>query len=109
MGPVALVAKLAGTLVAHTSGEVDGPDLRIRSFYVSRELRRKRIGRGLLIRLEELAARMQCFRLVAAMDTPCAGFLENAGFVQTGGILTRNIERFSAGDDEAIIQPAPQR
>jgi GNAT superfamily N-acetyltransferase len=97
-------------VVAHTDGDVVERDFRIRSFYVSRELRNKRIGRGLLVRLEELAALMQCSRLVASSESPCARFFERAGFfVQADGILARELEHFSAKPYETIIRPAPQR
>jgi GNAT superfamily N-acetyltransferase len=91
-GPVALVAKLAGTIVAHAGGDVEGGALRIESFYVSRDLRRKRIGRGLLRRLEELAAGMHCSRLVAPEESPCDRFFERAGFSRDGEFFIKEIK-----------------
>lgn len=108
-GPTSLLAKLAGTIVAHAAAEVAGSDLHIRAFYVSRELRGKRIGRGLLRRLIELAARMQCFRIIAPAESPCARFFERNGFVEAGGILARLTGPFTAGRDTPIIRDVPQR
>lgn len=78
---LALVGKLAGTVVGHIAATPVPTGLRITHLYVSREFRRKRIGRGLLRRLEELAGRMQCSTLTADSDSACGPFLAREGFL----------------------------
>lgn len=106
-GPATLMAKLAGTIVAHASAEAVGTDLHIRAFYVSSALRGKRIGRGLLLRLLELAARMQCLRIVAPAESSCERFFKRNGFVDAEGVLTRVAAPFTVGRDTPIIRDVP--
>jgi GNAT superfamily N-acetyltransferase len=76
-----ILAKLVGGIVAHASWVTAGDQLRLDHFYVARELRRKRIGRGLLSEIEKLAAGMHCRAIVADRDCAVRRFLFDAGYV----------------------------
>lgn len=91
IAPLALLGKLAGTVVGHIVAAPDSSDLRITHFYVARELRRKRIGRGMLDRLDELAGRMQYTLMIADLDSACGGFLAKEGFSESAGRLERMV------------------
>jgi GNAT superfamily N-acetyltransferase len=75
-----LLAKLAGGIVAHASWTTGNRTLRLDHLYVAAELRRKRIGRGLLAEIERSAARLQCTSVVVGSDCPAGGFLLARGY-----------------------------
>lgn len=83
-----LVGKLVGELVAVLSMEITGDAVRVDDLIVAKELRRKRIGRGMLAELDALAAKMDRQWLVANESA----FLRHIGF--TGdGVLRRRVSR----------------
>lgn len=80
LGRDGLLAKLVGGIVAHASWVTAGDQLRLDHFYVARELRRKRIGRGILGEIEKLAAGMHCRVIVADEKCDLRRFLLSAGY-----------------------------
>lgn len=84
-----LVGKLVGNLVSVVSLEREDHALRITNVFVTRELRRKRIGRYMLDEAAALARGMNLERLVADHSGDAAGFLRRVGFVEEEGRMVR--------------------
>ena len=83
-----LLGKLLGDIVAVLSMEITGDAVRVDDLVVAKDLRRKRIGRGMLAELDALAAKMEREWLVAGDSA----FLRHVGF--TGeGVLRRRVSR----------------
>lgn len=72
-----LLGKLLGDIVAVLSMEITGDAVRVDDLVVATDLRRKRIGRGMLAELDALAAKMERDWLVAAVDHE---FFRRVGF-----------------------------
>jgi N-acetylglutamate synthase-like GNAT family acetyltransferase len=72
-----LVGKLVGDIVAVLSMEITSDAVRVDDLVVAKDLRRKRIGRGMLAELDALAAKMEREWLVANVDHE---FFRRVGF-----------------------------
>src|SRR3954452_2364079 len=72
-----LLGKLLGDIVAVLSMEITGDAVRVDDLVVAKDLRRKRIGRGMLAELDTLAAKMEREWLIAPKDHE---FLRRVGF-----------------------------
>jgi len=72
-----LLGKLLGEIVAVLSMEITGDAVRVDDLVVATDLRRKRIGRGMLAELDALAAKMERDWLVAPSDHE---FFRRVGF-----------------------------
>jgi N-acetylglutamate synthase-like GNAT family acetyltransferase len=81
-----LLGKLLGDIVAVLSMEITPDAVRVDGLVVAKELRRKRIGRGMLAELDALAAKMDREWLVAREDH---AFLRRVGFHE----LRRRVSR----------------
>ena len=84
-----LVGKLLGDIVAVLSMEITGDAVRVDGLVVAKELRRKRIGRGMLAELDALAAKMEREWLIALSDHE---FLRRVGF-SGNDVLRRAVGR----------------
>ena len=84
-----LLGKLLGDIVAVLSMEIIGDAVRVDDLVVAKELRRKRIGRGMLAELDALAAKMDRQWIIANNDHE---FLRRVGF-SGNGILRRRVGR----------------
>src|SRR2546423_557835 len=84
-----LVGKLLGDIVAVLSMEITGDAVRVDGLVVAKELRRKRIGRGMLAELDALAAKMEREWLIALGDHE---FLRRVGF-SGNDVLRRAVGR----------------
>ena len=83
-----LLGKLLGDIVAVLAMEITPDAVRVDDLVVAKDLRRKRIGRGMLAELDALAAKMERQWLVAGDSS----FLRHIGF--TGdGVLRRRVSR----------------
>lgn len=87
-----LVGKLVGELVAVLSMEVTETAIRLDDLVVARELRRKRIGRAMMIELEALAAKMDRVRIEAPRGRGDE-FLQRVGFREEGTKWVRVVGR----------------
>jgi GNAT superfamily N-acetyltransferase len=85
-----LIGKLVGNLVAVLAMEVTPEAIRVDDLVVARELRRKQIGRVMLIELADLAAKMERDWLVAECDGG-REFLRRVGFVEEGERMVRRV------------------
>ena len=72
-----LLGKLLGDIVAVLSMEITGDAVRVDDLVVAKELRRKRIGRGMLAELDALAAKIDKEWLIAPEDHE---FFRRVGF-----------------------------
>ena len=80
-----LLGKLLGDVVAVLSMEITDDAVRVDDLVVAKELRRKRIGRGMLAEAEALAAKMDRQWLVAREHE----FLRRLGFSGEGELRRR--------------------
>lgn len=87
-----LVGKLVGDLVAVLSMEVTETAIRLDDLIVARELRRKRIGRAMMIELDALAAKMDRARIEAPRGRGDE-FLQRVGFREEGTKWVRVVGR----------------
>ncbi len=87
-----LIGKLVGNLVAVLAMEVTPEAIRVDDLVVARELRRKQIGRVMLIELADLAAKMERDWLVVECDG-AREFLRRVGFVEEGERMVRRVGR----------------
>jgi len=83
-----LLGKLLGDIVAVLSMEITSDAVRVDDLVVAKELRRKRIGRGMLAELETLAAKMEREWLIASDHE----FLRRVGF-SGNDVLRRRVGR----------------
>jgi N-acetylglutamate synthase-like GNAT family acetyltransferase len=72
-----LVGKLLGDIVAVLAMEITSDAVRVDGLVVAKDLRRKRIGRGMLAELDALAAKIDKEWLIAAEDHE---FFRRVGF-----------------------------
>ena len=84
-----LIGKLLGDIVAVLSMEITRDALRVDNLVVAEELRRKRIGRGMLAELDALAAKMEREWIVAKGESE---FLRRVGF-SGEGMMRRRVSR----------------
>lgn len=84
-----LIGKLLGDIVAVLSMELTADAVRVDGLVVAKELRRKRIGRGMLAELDALAAKMERQWLVAPGEHE---FLRRVGF-SGDGEMRRKVSR----------------
>ena len=84
-----LIGKLVGNLVSVVSLDREPDALRITDVFVSRELRRKRIGRYMLGEAALLARGMNLQRLVVDAPGDAAEFLRRVGFVEEEGRMVK--------------------
>lgn len=85
------LAKLLGSVVAHASAVETEDNLHIEHFYVTRTLRRKRIGRGFLSELERRAAANGCKSVTTSDNSLIKKFFIDAGFVVDGETLRKTV------------------
>jgi GNAT superfamily N-acetyltransferase len=81
-----LVGKLLGDIVAVLSMEITRDAVRVDDLVVAKELRRKRIGRGMLAELDALAAKIDKDWLIAPEDHE---FFRRVGFRELKRRVTR--------------------
>jgi GNAT superfamily N-acetyltransferase len=86
-----LLGKLLGEIVATVSFEVTAEAIRIEDLFVTRELRRKWIGRVMLRELEGLALKLERPILVVEDDRGVAEFFRRVGFVSEGKQWVRTL------------------
>ena len=79
-----LLGKLLGDLVAVVDLEITGDALRVRNIFVTRELRRKRIGRAMMREVEQLAAKLERRRIVVDDAGDAQEFFRRVGFENEG-------------------------
>ncbi len=84
-----LIGKLLGDIVAVLSMEITGDAVRVDDLVVAKELRKKRIGRGMLAELDALAAKIDKDWLIAREDHE---FLRRVGF-SGSDVLRRRVGR----------------
>lgn len=82
-----LLGKLLGDIVAVLSMEITPDAVRVDALVVAKDLRRKRIGRVMLIELEALAAKMERQWLIARDEHE---FFRRVGF-SGDGVLKRRV------------------
>ena len=87
-----LIGKLVGNLVAVLSMEVTPEAIRVDDLVVAKELRRKQIGRVMMIELADLAAKMEREWLVVERSDG-REFLRRVGFVEEGERMVRRVGR----------------
>jgi GNAT superfamily N-acetyltransferase len=85
-----LIGKLVGNLVAVLSMEVTPEAIRVDDLVVARELRRKQIGRVMMIELADLAAKMERDWLVVERED-AREFLRRVGFEERDGAMVRRV------------------
>lgn len=90
-----LLGKLLGDIVAVISLTDQGEELRIDEIVVSRDLRKKRIGRVMIAEAAALAAKLEAGRLVA-VDEATPRFWQRVGFESEGGRWVLRIPESSA-------------
>ena len=84
-----LLGKLLGDIVAVLSMEITSDAVRVDDLVVAKELRRKRIGRGMLAELDALAAKIDKEWLIAREEHE---FLRRVGF-SGNDVLRRRVGR----------------
>ncbi len=90
----ALLGFLLGDLAAFASFDPEGTELRIRDFWVARNLRRKRVARAVLAELDREAVRLGATTLVIHPENEFAEAFRRLGFSEVGeGGLVRPVER----------------
>jgi N-acetylglutamate synthase-like GNAT family acetyltransferase len=87
--PCGLIGKLVGDVVAVLSMEITHDAVRVDNLIVAKELRRKRIGRGMLAELDALAAKMEREWITASREHE---FLRRVGF-SGEGVMRRRVRR----------------
>ncbi|HVT05200.1 MAG TPA: GNAT family N-acetyltransferase [Thermoanaerobaculia bacterium] len=89
-GTETLLGKLAGSCVAALNFDLSDDAIVLRDLVVAPELRKKRVGSGMLIELARLGRSLGKIRIVTHL-TSCPFFLKT-GFTDEGGLLQRSIE-----------------
>ncbi|HEX2061114.1 MAG TPA: GNAT family N-acetyltransferase [Thermoanaerobaculia bacterium] len=79
-----LLGKLLGEIVAVVALDLSGDAVRIEEVIVSRELRKKRIGRAMLREVEQLAAKMDRKCIVVEDARDAHEFFRRVGFHSEG-------------------------
>ncbi|HVE71346.1 MAG TPA: GNAT family N-acetyltransferase [Thermoanaerobaculia bacterium] len=79
-----LLGKLLGDLVAVVDLEITGDALRLKSIFVTGELRRKRIGRAMMREVEQLAAKLERRRIIVDDAGDAQEFFRRVGFENEG-------------------------
>jgi hypothetical protein len=89
-----LLGKLVGELVAILAMRITDDGVAVDQIVVARDLRRKRVGRVMLLELEGMAAKMERTQLVVngAFDDH-AEFLRRVGFEREGPRWIRRVGR----------------
>lgn len=88
-----LLGKLAGQLVAVLEMHITPEAIQITDIVVARELRRIRIGRGMLDEVDQIASRIERPRLVVETMTEGQEFFRHVGFEWEGARWIRNVRR----------------
>lgn len=88
-----LLGKLLGDIVAVVALEVTADALRVDDIVVSRELRRKWIGRTMMREVEQLAAKFDRRRIVVEDAREAREFFQRVGFTSEGDRWVRNVSR----------------
>jgi N-acetylglutamate synthase-like GNAT family acetyltransferase len=83
--PMGLVGKLLGEVVALAALELEGEEIRIDRLIVARDLRRKRVGRIMMLEVEKLARAMDRRRIVAGPQCSADEFFRRVGFQEDEG------------------------
>jgi ribosomal protein S18 acetylase RimI-like enzyme len=79
-----LLGKLLGDIVAVVALEITGDALRVLDLTVSRELRKKWIGRVMMREVEQLAVKMDRHRIVVEDARGAQEFFRRVGFQSEG-------------------------
>lgn len=88
-----LLARLVGEPVGFLAYSPAGTELRIDQIFVAADLRRKRIGRGLLMETEQLARRLNCTALVVSPHCQAGEFFTQVGFEERDSLFRKTIRR----------------
>ena len=86
-----LLGKLLGDLVAVVALEITGDALRVNDIYVTRELRRKRIGRAMMREVEQLATKLERHRVIVEDAQDAQEFFRRIGFENQGERWVRDV------------------
>lgn len=87
-----VIARLVGDLVAHMTWSPGGDDAVVTHVYVAKALRKKRVGRGLIMDAIVIARELGIRRLVVSGDCEAREFFLRMGFATT------------ENDDEKLIR-----
>src|SRR2546423_1424334 len=89
-----LLGKLLGRVVAVMAIDVSDPDgVRIDGLLVAQDLRRKRIGRGMISELETIASKMESDWLIIDPSADAAEVLRGVGLAEAGDRRMRRVHR----------------
>ena len=86
-----LLGRLAGEPVGFVAFSNAGEELSIDRIFVAADLRRKRIGRGLMIETEQMARRLNCKGLVVSAQCEAREFFTRLGFEEDHSLLRKSI------------------
>jgi GNAT superfamily N-acetyltransferase len=86
-----LLGKLLGEIVAVVALDLSGDTVRIDDVVVSRELRKKRIGKAMMREVEQLAAKMDRNRIIVEDARGAHEFFRRVGFVSEGERWVRDV------------------
>lgn len=88
-----LIGFLVGEIAAHVSFKSAPPIMEIKSLWVAKHLRRKRVARTMLSELASLAAKMELTRLVVRNGEETNEAFLRLGFSESpDGTLVRSVE-----------------
>ena len=91
-----LLGKLIGELVAVVGMQITADAIQIDQIVVQSDLRRKRIGRVMLDEVEQIAAKMECARLIAGEAAGAQEFFRRVGFEREGARWIRQVKSHGA-------------
>jgi N-acetylglutamate synthase-like GNAT family acetyltransferase len=86
-----LIGRLVGSIVASAFWRRDGASFVVLGLCVATEMRRKRVGRAMLMEIEKLAAGMHSQSVIAPRDSAVAGYLLSRGFEPQGEWIVKAV------------------